>query len=456
MFRIQLEHPLENFDSVLKDPRQWKKLENIEEKIKIGHANSHFLFGIGTCTYQDSGSYHCPNSQWAFWEEKKILQDNRSGKSADFFELYKTQVGLDQITDKLKLLGVNSYRFSIEWSQIEPEEGRWSDENLLVYVNLCKHLRNHGIVPMITLHHFSEPLWFHNKGSFEKEENIDYFICFARKVFPELTQIYHEKPLVEYFCTINEPAIEAFSRFILGSFSPGIRFDFKRAAHFLRNILKAHCLVYETLKQRTSANIKIGIVHQYLKFIPTNPLLSPMTSYFNRLVNEAPFRFFSTGRFEFKIPFVKVIDSSMPKAVTDFVGLQYYGRPLIGIRGSISCNAPMTQMPLREDPEGLYEAIIDTYKFYRAPIVVTENGISTHDEVQRERYLSRALYAAQRAVEKIGKENFLGYYLWCFFDNFEWDKGMKPQAFGAFSLDGVMKKGVQIYSRILKQWKSTW
>lgn len=450
-----LPDPRDDFSSVVKDAREWKKLGDLESQIKLGHKNPNFLFGVATCTYQDSGAKHCPDSQWARWEMEKVPENNRSGQSANFFELYKTPEGLQEITNKLKALGVNSYRFSLEWSHIEPREGEWNDVNFQVYVNLCQHLRDNGIIPMVTLHHFSEPVWFHDKGSFEKEENIQAFLNFAEKAFLRLTQLYGGKPLVEHFCTINEPAIEAFSRFVRGAFSPGVHFNFKRAADFLKGALKAHCLAYEILKKQAPESVKIGIVHQYLKFVHTNPLIFPVTTYLTRLINDVSLQFFATGKFEFKMPFVNVADETMPVPKTDFVGLQYYTRPVIGMLGPTGYHAPMTQMPFCEDPEGLYEAIIETHKAYKAPVIVTENGISTHDEVQRSRYLSRALYTADRAADHIGSENFLGYYLWCFSDNFEWDMGMEPQAFGAYTLGGELKEGAKTYTRILENWRNS-
>ncbi|NGX27770.1 MAG: hypothetical protein K940chlam6_01708, partial [Chlamydiae bacterium] len=367
---------------------------------------------------------------------------------------YKTNEGRAKIIASLQELGVNSYRFSIEWSQIEPKEGEWNETNLQVYVDLCKALRGAGIAPMVSLHHFSAPLWFHENGSFEKEENIDAFIRFSEKVFEALTtKSWGGTPLVEHFCTINEPGIEAFSRFIRGAFSPGCFMNFKRAACFLKGALKAHCLVYDKLKQNAPKSVKIGIVHQYLKFVPTNPLIFPTTHYLTRFINDASLNFFRTGKFEFKMPFVNVTDENMPKPKTDFVGCQYYVRPVIGMMGPTGYHAPMTEMPFAEDPEGLYEAIIETHKAYKAPVIVTENGISTNDEEQRARYIPRALYAAQQAQKEIGDENFLGYYLWCFTDNFEWDMGMNPQRFGAFSKDGFLKEGAKVYANILNAWR---
>ena len=180
-----------------------------------------------------------------------------------------------------------------------------------------------------------------------------------QKEFSEFIQSYRGKPLVEHFCTINEPAIDAFSRFIRGAFSPGIFLNFKRAADYLKGALKAHCAVYQALKEGSPKSVQIGIVHQYLKFVPTNFLLSPITSCLTRFVNDVSLHFFSTGKFEFKMLFVTVTDSKTPVPKTDFVGVQYYARAVIGLLGPTGYNVPMTQMPFCEDPEGLFEAIVN-------------------------------------------------------------------------------------------------
>ena len=184
--------------------------------------------GMSTCTYQDSGSFHCKDSQWVNWEEQCITKGNRSYKSGSLFELYKSETGCMEIVKRLKLAGADSYRFSFEWSHFEPIAGEFHEEILVVYKNLCRFLRDHGIKPMITLHHFSEP--------------------------------------------INEPAIEAFSRYIRGAFSPGLIFRIQRAGYFLKGALQAHTIAHDKLK-KISPSVQIGITHQYLRFIPSNPLL---------------------------------------------------------------------------------------------------------------------------------------------------------------------------------------
>lgn len=418
-----------SFSLITQDSRLWSTIPTLSVSFPPS-----FLMGIATATWQDSGALHCPDSQWTMWEKKCVKEGNRSHLGAQLFSLYKTKEGRATLIDRLQKLHVNCYRFSIEWSQIEPQEGLWNQEILNYYVELCQDLQDAGIAPMVTLHHFSEPLWFHEKGSFSKEENIPYFVNFAIKVSPILTQLYKGKPLVEYICTINEPAIDGFSRYVRGAFSPGQFLQFELAGRFTFHALQAHSILYPLIKQM-SPTTQVGIVHQRLTFVSSNPLFAPVTSPLNQLLNEAPLRFLSTGHFSLYVPFLCSIDEMREKPQADFLGLQYYARPVISLMGSSSYHEPMTEMPMKEDPEGLYEAIVDTYKKCSIPIIVTENGISTHSEAQRARYLSRALYALKQARDVIGKENLKGYVVWCFCKNAEWDMGIEPQNFGAYLLD---------------------
>jgi beta-glucosidase len=447
-----------------------------------------FKYGVATCTYQDSGSENCPNSQWVEWEEKVVPEAERSGKSADLFRRYQTDVGCRQLIERLKKLGVTSYRFSIEWSQIEerfPDNAsvRNPSPNMEVYVQLCQDLIEAGIEPVVTLHHFSEPQWFHDTGSFENEYNIHPFVNFACYAVKKLRQVG-----VKRFCTINEPAIEAFSRYILGSFpaSPmanqqapttligkifalferfilkrvthGTVLNFNRAGNFLQGALRAHNAAYKAIKE-AYPDVEVGIVHQYLRFIPVNPILVPITRYFTRLINDVMLQYFKTGVFELSMPFCH-IKSEKEEFKTDFVGLQYYVRPLIGLTGPTTAHgAPMTLMPFHEDPEGLYEAIVVTHGHAKKPIIVTENGISTRDEEQRDRYTRRALFAMQKAAETIGAENLKGYYYWCFVRNLEWNMGMNAQDFGAYALqtDGTIasdpKEGMKSFIAVASKVK---
>lgn len=428
-----------DFSRICRDSRNWSELGTLEEKIALSDLD---LFGVATCTYQDSGLKNCPDSQWAMWETVCLPKENRSEQSANLFTLYTTQAGRNQVIQRLNKLGVNSYRFSIEWSQIEPEEGVFLEERLQVYVELCKALRQAKITPMVTLHHFSEPLWFHNKGSFEIESNIPYFVRFSEYVYQALTQEYENGLLVDLFCTINEPSVDAFSRFIRGAYSPGLIMNWERAGLFLKGALKGHNAVYCALKQqKNSSKTQIGFSHQRLAFEATNLLISPVVEYLTYLINDVILNCFRTDTFKFYIPLF--CSFSEPLTLhSDFIGLQYYVRPVIGFTGSTSYYEPMTLMPFREDPEGIYEAILEVSKASKLPIIITENGISTKNPEQRRRYLERALYAISKAREDLGKESVLGYYGWCFCRNGEWELGMAPQDFGFYELsnDGILSE----------------
>lgn len=469
--------PQRDFSAVCKNPRLWENLGPLKKQITLGQDDPNFLIGSATCTAQDSAPV-CPNSQWKGWETQVVRVGNRACENGpNLFALYSTEAGRREITNRLHKLGVNSFRISIDWSQIEPQQGQFNQVALEVYLNFCAHLRNEGITPMVTLHHFAEPTWFHNMGSFEREENIQYFRAFVNYVCTNLTQDYKNKPLVDLFCTINEPGIEAFSRYIRGAFSPGVHFDFHRAGLFLKGALKAHTAAYDAIKTlRNGAQVKVGFTHQKLCFTATNPLTYPAARYLTRLIDDTVINYFGTGIFDLKIPFTcNISETNGVRPHTDFIGIQYYTRMSLDFKDLLFGTKPMTQMPFPEDPEGIYEAIVDLHR--RLPdidIIITEFGISTHDDKQRKRHMERVLYAIQRAREVVGKRveqagritkgEVMGIFLWCFCDNGEWDMGLEPQAFGAYAtrtdllgrvyLSEEPKAGVEPFIAMAQAWQA--
>lgn len=476
-------NPKSNFQLVVKDSRLWEKIGTDQEIEDELIKNPRGLYepaieSVGTSTFQDS-PYEVPDSQWAAdaWQ-LKIPKADCPGTHVNLFKDYKTPEGRQALIKRLKEgLHVNHYRFSVEWSQLEPKQDAWNQDNMNVYINLCKDLRAAGIAPIVVLLHFSEPKWFHKLGSFEKEENINCFANFSEKVFTQLTQPHKGSPLVETFITINEPAVDAFSRYVLGTFSPGgflpknavLRYlvskfspsgglpSFTKAGLFLKNLLKAHIVVYNRLKEKELLTVKVGIVHQYLKMRPKYTVIMPATRYLTRLVNEVPMNFFkSGGKFDFKVPFFCNIEEQCEAPKTDFVGLQYYVRPIIGF-GPSSYGEPMTEMPFHEDPAGVYKAILKTYEaFKKVPILVSEIGISTRNDQQRSRYMLRARYAIREAIKVLGKD-LLGVSWWCLGDNMELERGMK-QPFGLYAqtekgLATEPKEGVKASIRVAKAWE---
>ena len=462
-FSPKIIDPKTNFQAVVDDSRLWSKIgtdEEIEAELTNNPSNmmEPEIEGVGTSFFQEF-PLDCPDSQWAVdrWQ-KQIPEADRPGPNSNRFELYKTPEGRKEYIERLKKLNITMFRFSIEWSLLEPKQGEWNQENMDVYIALCKDLRDAGLDINITLLHFSEPDWFHKLESFEKEDNIQYFADFAARAFDQLTQDYKGKPLVEWFCTINEPAVDAFSRYLLGTFSPGIKVNFTKAGNFLKNALKAHGAVYDIFKKKDLPTVKVGIIHQYLEMRPTNFLLIPPLRYFTRFLNEVPMNFFrSGGKFELKVPFLCNIEEQCKKPKTDFVGTQCYVSPLIGVTGPTSYGEPMTMMPFHEQSAIVYKAIKETHEAFQAPVLVTETGISTDNDEQRNRFMLRSRFAIRQATNELGSDKVLGVIWWCLGDNMELERGMK-QHFGQFALTdkglaAEPKPGVQASIRVAKAWR---
>jgi beta-glucosidase len=445
-----------DFTAVLEDSRLW---DQIKEFKVPGQNNPEFLNGVATSTYQDSGKENSPNSQWASWEEKNIPLEMRSGKSANLFQLYQTNEGRAEILKLLQQLGVNTYRLSIERSHIQPNSDQeWDEDKLQIYLTLAKFLKEHGIATMITLDHFSEPQW--------ALSSVDSFATYGKKIIDLFSADFRGMgPLVKYYCTINEPSIRALSSYIVGLFPPGLFLRWTKGGELLKSLLQAHQKLYAIAKR---PGIEIGIVHQYLPFVSSNPLMALPVRYLTRFVNEAVINTLRTGKFELKIPFACNISHDFGKFETDFVAVQTYARVVVGLWGSTSIHEPMTEMPYREDPASVYEAIVHLYRASKKPIIMTENGIAPKDnnEEQRYRYMQRALHAAAEAEKVIGIKNFKGYFLWSFTDNFEWSFGMsdsvkptrqKKMRFGAYPvINGrilpIYKWGIQPLVDMFKAW----
>lgn len=414
---------------LLTDSTLWES-----QPIQETHFSEDILIGAATSEYQYSGSAACPNNQWARWEEKLPIE-KQSGKACD---LWNRPAEFVQI---LKDLNMTSFRFSVEWSKIEPEKGRIDQVALQHYVDFCKMLKREGIEPMVTLHHFTNPLWFEQLGAFEKEENIEHFVEFSKAVYNAL------KEDVSLWCTINEPTVVAFSSYFLGAFPPN-RFRPDIGAHVLKHLLIAHCATYRELK-KIDDRPQIGIVHQALKFVPYhtwNCIEAGVAKGMTEVTHAAAMRFFETGSFS-------LLGASLEEKeihqLNDFIGVNCYVRPLVHLFcGSTHySNESMTLMPFREDPAAIYEALVEMHQKTKKPLYVTEVGISTHDDSQLERFMERALYAIYKAQQD--GVDLKGIYWWSLMNNWEWDRTWDHN-FGICKDDGTPRDGAKPLVSLLK------
>ena len=172
-----------------------------------------FLWGSATAAHQVEGN--CNNNNWSDWEVTNrkhhynfLHSKQPAGRACDHWNLYENDIQL------MQMLGLNAYRFSVEWSKIEPEENHIDQSALEHYSRLINSLLAKNITPMITLHHFTHPQWFEKMGAFEEEDNIRYFVRFTKIIFKE----YQDR--VTYFCVINEPEVFTVQGYITGIFPP--------------------------------------------------------------------------------------------------------------------------------------------------------------------------------------------------------------------------------------------
>jgi beta-glucosidase len=361
----------------------------------------------------------------------------------------------------MKDIGLKSSRFSIEWSRIEPQQGVIDKSAIQHYHDVIDEHIKQGIQPMITLHHFTHPIWFEKLGGFAETKNIAHFVKFSETVFKE----YSTK--VKLWCTINEPEVFFYFGYIDGTFPPGVK-SFKTGEQVLKNLLESHVQIYHKLKSLPNGReSRIGLVKDIFQGDPYtwwNPIHWIVSFIYNHIMNESILNFFETGKFKF-YPFITSHANPLARKSMDFIGLNYYSH----LHFKPTLTNPFAMATRKEDralemgytmyPEGLYRAL-KRLGHFGVPVIITENGIGDSKDIYREMFLKRYLYAIHQAmVEGI---NVRGYYYWTLMDNFEWAHGYK-QKFGLYSYDektndvrwrkgsNFFKEVVQKFNRLSKQ-----
>jgi len=401
------------------------------------HFPSNFAWGTATAAHQVEGNN--TNNNWYEWERSvddggisRIHNNDRSGLAADHWNRYPEDIIL------MKDLGVSHYRFSVEWSRIEPEKGRYDLEALAHYRRMCEALVEADITPVVTLHHFTHPTWFEEMGAFEKEENTDHFVGFSELVFNEL------RDLVPMWCTFNEPSVFVAQGYFNGIFPPGKK-DPILAGTVLENMLNAHVRTYHQLKSIPGSDgNKIGLVKNIFQFDPYrrwHVLDWAFSKILNDVYTNAPLQFLKTGESSFYMP--GMVDNKMSNELAvgtlDFIGLNYYSR--MHVKGQLNAVEPfvfdtreqdiMTDMGYPLYAEGFHRAL-KTISRMDVPIYVTENGLADDGDSVRPLFIKRYLYALNQALRE--RIDVRGYFYWSLMDNFEWAEGYSMK-FGLYEVD---------------------
>ncbi len=419
-----------------------------------------FLWGTATAAYQVEGGFRANN--WTWWEKQTkpdgsptIQNNDTCGMADDHWHLYAQDIKL------MKRLGVNAYRFSVAWSKIMPTPDSVDTIALQHYQNVCDTLLANGIEPMVTLFHFTYPLWFHKMGGFEKQDNIKYFVRFARIVYQALGN------RVKYWVTINEPVVFAYSSYFSGDFPPGKQ-DPVLTATVALNLLYAHQAVYHDLKSLANGReIYVGIVKNITQMDPMHKwnMLDNLIAYFADLnFNQSYLQAFSTGKFHFYMPGMVNLKADLDDLPTtlDFIGLNYYSHYAFHFTGDLEQSLTalpypgeqMTDMDYTIYPEGLYRAIKRISKIGK-PVIITENGIADARDNRRYDFIKRSLYALSQAI-KDGYD-VRGYFYWSLMDNFEWNLGYGKR-FGLYAVDyktqtRTLRQGAMAFVQTIEWWK---
>jgi beta-glucosidase len=378
-----------------------------------------FLWGAATYAYQVEGSN--VNSDWYPWEKKAGKE--RCGKACRHYGLYERDFNL------AKNLHHNAHRFSIEWSRIEPKEGKFSRKELKHYTDVVLALRSRGIEPIATLHHFTNPVWFAKSGGWAQGRSVERFLRYCDVVVRALAKHVH------YWITINEPTIYLSHAYIFGAWPPQEKSILKATMvgeNMVTAHIKAYRLLHEIYRDLNEVEPAVGIAHNVMAFVPYKQTLK------NQLTAFLRDKVYNLGFLER----IMRHDFTWRKNM-DFIGVNYYSRQLVELKkygiGNLAMDVCDDKRRLCDKnslgwdiyPKGLYDVLLEL-KTYDMPLMITENGICTSHDKQRWKYIATHLKSIHRAMKK--GVPVIGYLYWSLLDNFEWDKGFCPR-FGLIEID---------------------
>ena len=395
-----------------------------------------FLWGAATASYQVEGDIE--NNDWA-----QAARDGRvpiCGKACDHYNRYEEDF------DIAKSLAHNAHRFSVEWSRIEPEEGKFNEDAMLHYRKVLEALRVRNITPLITLWHFTLPLWFSESGGFERKDSPEIFARYCAYVVSKLGD------LCTNFSTINEPSVYGSNGWLRGSWPPFKRFaltdrvsitnsgrTFESKAHkgmeplflyfrVMKNLARAHNFAYREIK-KLSLETNVNFVHHVIVFDangnPFNKLKAAIANHFWTHV------------------FMK-----RTKGHYDSIGLNYYFYTKFGDRRAWR----KTDMDWNFAPERIYDALM-MLKRYKKPIYIAEAGLADATDSGRAEYITKQVDAAWRAIQD--GVDVRSHIYWSLLDNYEWALGFEKR-FGLVAVDystllRTVRPSAQVYKAICEQ-----
>jgi beta-glucosidase len=358
-----------------------------------------FVWGAAAAAHQIEGG-NWNNDWWAFEHQPGTPCIVPSGDCCDSYHRYAEDIGL------VRELGLGAYRFSIEWSRIEPEDGEFSRAALDYYRRVLAECHEQGVQPVVTFHHFSTPRWMAALGGWESEEIVDRFARFCERA------VAHLGDLIAIGCTINEPNIVSLMGYVVGVFPPGRR-DLATFAKVNEHLKAAHRRSYDVLKSGPG-DFPVGLC------VAMGDWWAPAGA--EEALDRA--RHMHEGQF---------LECAKGD---DFVGVQAYSRTRLNERGRPVGPEDgvevVASMGYEFWPQALEVAVRHAAAIAQTPLYVTENGLGHDNDDRRIAYVQHALEGVGRCLED--GIDVRGYFYWSLLDNFEWVLGYGPK-FGLVAVD---------------------
>ena len=403
-----------------------------------------FLWGSSTSAFQIEGG--CTNNDWHRAGEQGRYAEP-CGQACNHYAMYKDDVEL------IRQLGHPNYRFSIEWSRVETSEGVFDTEATEHYVDLCRRLVAAGIKPWVTLFHFTNPIWFADKGEWHKAENVGCFLRFVEHIVPKLA------PYVAGWVPVNE--------YNFYSGAPNPPEEHRKLANYAFNVLFADAGTYDIIKAHSTAPCASPMAYLTIQpYRPGDEFDEAMARYVEWVANGWYYHAIRTG--ELVYPFTDARDCPQVKGRADFWGVNMYSTNLIDSRRQ-GCKPERRHLhrPVAQfAPDHL---LANLCRLKDKPVYMTENGLGTDDDRLRILYIAQHLAMIRQAMD-FGVD-IRGYFHWSLFDNYEWGSfGPKyglvaydrttfarhPKPSAAFYRDVIAANGVsgELVRRHLPAWSA--
>ena len=406
-----------------------------------------FFIGAATAAHQVEGN----NIHSDYWAQELLPHTSftePSGLTCDHYNRYEEDIRL------LAEAGLNAYRFSIEWARIEPEEGQFDEREIEHYRAVIACCKQNGVEPIVTLMHFTSPVWLIRQGGWEAESTVEYFRRYAAYVTEKLGAE------LRYICTINEAnmglqlaaiakrfqlmAQQAAAKAKSAEGTVQVGMNFEKMMENMKFAAMENAQIFGTpqpqifVSSRTPEGDELVFrahreAKEAIKALYPDMQVGITLSMHDLQALPGGEKFAEDAwdeEFRHYLPYIQD---------DDFLGVQNYTRTQYGPQGQLPCpeGAELTQMDYEFYPEALEQVIRRVHEDFKGNLIVTENGVAVSDDSRRVEFIRRAL----QGVENCLRDGIpvKGYCHWSLMDNFEWQKGYS-MTFGLIAVDRETQK----------------